>query len=148
MDLFDEKTMQNLLRKYGFQFSKSLGQNFLMDREVIDRIADACQCEGETVLEIGPGIGSLTQALARRAKKVIAIEADASLIPILRETLADFENIEIIHADAMKVDLEDTLGPYKDGPVKVCANLPYYITTPIMTRLLESRLFHSVTSMV
>lgn len=130
-----------IMERYGFNFKKGFGQNFLIDSNVLDNIADAAGiCEDDTVLEIGPGFGSLTQVIAERAKKVIALEIDHKLIPILNETLADYKNIEIINMDVLKSDIEELSREKNDGkPFKVVANLPYYITTPIIMDLLEKR---------
>ncbi len=130
-----------IMERYGFNFKKGFGQNFLIDSNVLDNIADAAGiCEDDTVLEVGPGFGSLTQVIAERAKKVIALEIDHKLIPILNETLADYKNIEIINMDVLKSDIEELSREKNDGkPFKVVANLPYYITTPIIMDLLEKR---------
>lgn len=128
-----------IMEHYGFNLKKGYGQNFLIDTNVLDNIADAAGiCEEDTVLEIGPGFGGLTQVIAERAKKVIALEIDNKLIPILNETLVDYNNIEIINMDVLKCDIEE-LAREKNGgkPFKVVANLPYYITTPIIMDLLE-----------
>ena len=140
-----------ILQKYGFHFQKKYGQNFLIDPHVLEkiiRIADIS--EDDCVLEIGPGIGTLTQYLAYAAKQVCAVEIDAMLIPILEETLQDWDNVKVVHADILKTDLDALLFGCGGGrPVKVAANLPYYITTPILMTLLESRLpVSSVTVMV
>jgi len=130
-----------IMERYGFNFKKGYGQNFLIDANILDNIADAAGiCEDDTVLEIGPGFGSLTQVIAERAKKVIALEIDHKLIPILNETLADYNNIEIINMDVLKSDIEALSKEKNEGkPFKVVANLPYYITTPIVMELLEKR---------
>ena len=140
------------MQRHGFSFSKGLGQNFLVNPSVCPRMAEmggANECAG--VLEIGPGIGVLTAELARRAKKVVAIELDDRLIPVLGETLAEFSNVRVIHGDALKLDLAAVIREnFADcESVAVCANLPYYITSPIIMALLESRLpISSVTVMV
>ena len=131
-------------RKYGFHNSKSLGQNFLTDESVIDDIVEASGTgPGDLVIEIGPGMGVLTAAAAERAGRVIAVEVDKRLIPVLSETLADYDNIEIINADIMKTDLKKIIDENRpeapDGSVRIMGNLPYYITTPILMKLLESR---------
>lgn len=151
MNLADINTLERLLKSEGFSFKKSLGQNFLIDDTVCPAMADAA-CDPNTgVLEIGPGVGVLTQELAKRAKRVVAIELDERLKKILPKTLGEFNNIKVIFGDAMKLDLE---GIIKDEftdceRVCVCANLPYYITSPIIMHLLESRLpIDSVTVMV
>ncbi len=151
MNLSDPRTIRELLAKSGFSFKKSLGQNFLIDPDVCPRMAQAA-CDSETgVLEIGPGIGVLTAELARRAKKVTAIELDERLKTVLPHTLADFGNIEIIYGDVMKLDLKQLLREkFADcEKIAVCANLPYYITSPIVMMLLESRLpVNKITVMV
>lgn len=136
-----------ILKRYGFVFQKRFGQNFLIDSHVLDKIMGAAAIRpDDLVLEIGPGIGTLTQHLACAARKVIAVEIDRSLIPILEETLEGFENTEIIHSDILKVDLARLVREQNQGkPIKVVANLPYYITTPILMDLLEKRI--PVTSM-
>ena len=150
MNLTDIRDIKALLARHGFHFSKSMGQNFLIADWVPQNIADAAGLdEGCAVLEIGPGIGLLTVQLARRAGKVAAVELDRSLLPILAETLADCPNAEVIPGDVMKLDLP-ALAAEKFGslPVKACANLPYNITTPVITKLLEAGCFQSVTVMI
>lgn len=139
--------LKELLARHNFSFSKSLGQNFLIDDNVLNKILDATHPDGDTcALEIGPGAGTLTQQLAGRFKKAVAIEIDSALIPILEETMADFDNFTLIHQDVMTVDLPALCRKEFDGaPFCVAANLPYYITTPIVMNLLESKL--PVTSM-
>ena len=140
-----------ILQKYGFHFQKKYGQNFLIDPHVLEKIIRIADISGDDcVLEIGPGIGTLTQYLAYAAKRVCTVEIDAMLIPILEETLRDWDNVTVIHADILKTDLDDLLRRCGDGrPVKVVANLPYYITTPILMTLLERRLpVSSITVMV
>lgn len=150
MDLCDIKEIRALLARHGFRFSKSMGQNFLIAGWVPREIASAASLDEYcAVLEIGPGIGPLTQRLARQAGKVAAIELDSSLLPILKETLADCPNVEIIPGDAMKLDLPELVRGRFDGlTVKACANLPYNITTPVITRLLEAGCFQSITVMI
>ncbi len=151
MVLTDIGTVRGLLEKHGFRFSKALGQNFLINPTVCPRMAEACGIGRDGgVLEIGPGFGVLTAELARRAGKVVAVELDERLPPILRETLAEFDNVTVISGDAMKLDLSALLKEQMgDRPVAVCANLPYYITSPVIMRLLESRLpVESITVMV
>lgn len=140
--LYSPKYVKEILSKYGFEFSKSLGQNFLIDGNIVRKIAEKANITGEDyILEIGPGIGTLTEELAQRAKKVVAIELDKNLMPILDETLGEYKNVEIINGDVLKVDLKRIIEEKLDnGPVKVVANLPYYVTTPIITKLLESNL--------
>lgn len=136
---------------FSLNFRKEFGQNFLINSSVVEDIAEACSANADsTVLEIGPGIGSMTAELAKRYRNVVALEIDRGLIPVLRYTLGDFHNVRVINEDVMKVDLDQLLAPYfAAGEVSVCANLPYYITTPILMKLLESGLpFRSVTVMV
>ncbi|MBR7185118.1 MAG: 16S rRNA (adenine(1518)-N(6)/adenine(1519)-N(6))-dimethyltransferase RsmA [Clostridia bacterium] len=151
MNLCDLGTIKQIMAAHGLTFRKEFGQNFLTRREVVEEIADRC-CDDEntTILEIGPGIGVLTQELAMRHRKVIAVEIDRGLIPVLHGTLAEYDNIELHNADVMEVDLPALLAPaFAEGPVAVCANLPYYITTPILMKLLESGLpFSTITVMV
>ncbi|MCF6464331.1 16S rRNA (adenine(1518)-N(6)/adenine(1519)-N(6))-dimethyltransferase RsmA [Clostridium sp. Cult2] len=140
--LYSPKYIREILDKYGFRFSKSLGQNFLIDGNIVRKIAQEGNITKEDyVLEIGPGIGTLTEELALNAKKVVGVELDKSLLPILEETLKDYDNVEIIHGDILKVDIkgliEEKLG---GGPIKVVANLPYYVTTPIIAKLIEEDL--------
>lgn len=150
MNLYDIKEIRALLARHGFRFSKSMGQNFLIADWVPRDIASAASLDEHcAVLEIGPGIGPLTQRLARQAGKVAAIELDSSLLPILKETLADCPNVEIIPGDAIKLDLPELVRGRFDGlTVKACANLPYNITTPVITRLLEAGCFQSITVMI
>lgn len=150
MNLCDYETIRALLERHGFHFSKALGQNFLIDPAIPQAIADASGADaGCGVLEIGPGIGPLTAELARRAGKVVSIELDDTLLPILRETLAEFPNAEILPGDAMKLDLAALAAERFSGlrPV-VCANLPYNITTPLLTRLVQAPCFESITVMI
>lgn len=140
-----------LMEKHGFTFSKSLGQNFIVNPSVCPRIAQEGGAErGVGVLEIGPGIGVLTAELARRAEKVVCLEIDARLLPILEETLAEFSNVTVIHADVLKTDLAALIDREFAGmETVVCANLPYYITSPVVMTLLEGRLpIRAVTVMV
>lgn len=150
MNLCDIKEIKALLARHGFHFSKSMGQNFLIAGWVPKDIAGAAGLnERCAVLEIGPGIGPLTQQLARQAGKVAAIELDSSLLPILQETLADCPNVEIIPGDVMKLDLPELVRGRFDGFTgKACANLPYHITTPVITKLLEANCFQSITVMI
>ena len=134
--------LRQVLAENGFRFTKSLGQNFLVDENVLDSIISGAQINSEScVLEIGPGFGTLTQRLCMHAKKVVAVEIDSDVIPVLKESTADFENIRVINADIMKTDIaaliSDEFGSKK---VKVCANLPYYITTPIIGALIKPSL--------
>lgn len=142
MDLTKPQTIQYIKQKYGFHMSKGLGQNFLCDPEVLEKIAVAAQLDADSgVLEIGPGIGVLTAALAKHAKKITAVEVDGRLLPVLEETLAEYRNIHVVHADILKLDLSRFIREeFADcSKVSIAANLPYYITTPILTRLLEAR---------
>jgi len=150
MNLCDIKDIKALLARHGFHFSKSMGQNFLIADWIPRDIADAAGLDERcAVLEIGPGIGSLTRQLASRAGKVIAVELDVSLLPILNETLADCPNVDIIPGDVMKLDLAAIVDERFDGlDVKACANLPYNITTPVITKFLEAGCFKSITVMV
>ncbi len=150
LNLTNVNEIKPLLAEYGFHFSKAKGQNFLTADWVPRRIAEeACVDAGAGVLEIGPGIGPLTQQLCLRAGKVVAVEVDRSLAPILRRTLGEFDNLEIVFDDVMKLDLKELVETRFPGLRRMaCANLPYYITSPILTLLLESRLFDSVTVMV
>ncbi len=149
--LSDIGTIKALLAKYGFSFSKSLGQNFLINPSVCPRMAEMSGAgNGIGVIEIGPGIGVLTYELAKLAKKVVAIELDKRLLPILDETLSDFHNIKVINADVLQIDLNSLIADEFDGmDVVVCANLPYYITSPVIMKLLEDKLpIKSITVMV
>lgn len=138
--LYSPKVMKYILDKYGFKFSKSLGQNFLIDGNIINKIAETAELdENSGVIEIGPGFGTLTQVLCSKAKKVVAIEVDKSLEKVHRETL-DYDNIKIIYEDFMKVDVVKLIDEEFQGmDVKIVANLPYYITTPIIMKILEER---------
>lgn len=150
MNLCDIKTIKQIMSVYGIKFHKEFGQNFLTDRGVVEDIADYC-CNGDskTILEIGPGIGTLTAALAERYERVISLEIDKGLIPVLSYTLDGYKNVTVINEDVMKADLEGILAPYFEDGVSVCANIPYYITTPILMKLLEARLpFDYITLMI
>lgn len=133
-----QKTIE-IIQKYEFAFQKKFGQNFLIDTRVLDKIiASAGVTKEDCVLEIGPGIGTMTQYLAESARHVVAVEIDSNLIPILKETLADYDNVTVIHDDILKVDINRITEEYNNGrPIKVVANLPYYITTPIIMGLFE-----------
>lgn len=151
MNLSDKKTIESVLRKHGFSFKKSLGQNFLINPDVCPQMAESACNKEMGVLEIGPGIGVLTKELSYTAKKVVAIELDERLRNVLPETLADCDNVEVIFGDAMKLDLHDIIKEkFADcNGVCVCANLPYYITSPIVMMLLESKLpIENITVMV
>lgn len=144
-------TVKEILQKHGFTFSKALGQNFLINPSVCPKMAEECGVdENSGVIEVGPGIGVLTNELAKRAKKVIAIELDKRLLPVLEETLGEYENVKVINDDVMKLDLNKLISEEFEGMnVCVCANLPYYITSPIVMRLLEEKLnVSSITVMV
>ena len=151
MDLFNLSVIRSLMSEAGIAFRKEFGQNFLINRIIPEDIADSCADFSEMmILEIGPGIGCLTQELAIRYKKVVAVEIDTGLIPILERTMAEYDNVTVINDDIMKVDLAALVERYSEGmPVAVCANLPYYITTPILMRLLESGVkFSQITVMI
>ena len=151
MNLCDIKNIKQIMTMFSLNFRKEFGQNFLTNNMVVEDIADNCCTDtGSTVLEIGPGIGSLTQELSLRYKNVVALEIDRGLIPVLKYTLDSCKNVNIINEDVMKADLVAILRPYFDaGKVSVCANLPYYITTPILMKLLESELpFEYITVMI
>lgn len=141
-NLSDISVVRGVLSKHGFNFSKALGQNFLINPSVCPRMAENCGADENTgVIEIGAGIGVLTAELAKRAKKVVSIELDTRLLPVLSETLGEFDNVEIVNADVMKTDLHALIKEKFQGmDVVVCANLPYYITSPIITMLLEEKL--------
>lgn len=150
-NLSDISVIRRVMEKHGFNFSKALGQNFLINPTVCPRMAEMCGADENTgVIEVGAGVGVLTAELAKRAKKVVCIELDTRLLPVLDETLADFDNIEIINADVMKTDLKSLIEEKFQGMrVVVCANLPYYITSPVITLLLESKLpIEAVTVMI
>lgn len=137
--LSSHQATKEVVQKHNFKFSKSLGQNFLIDTNVIDRILEGARVkEGDYVIEVGPGIGTLTKEMGRSAEKVVAIEIDKTLIPILEETLEDFPNIEVINQDILKVNVQELVKEkLNGGQVKLVANLPYYITTPIVMKFLE-----------
>lgn len=150
-DLSDISTIKSILSKYGFTFSKALGQNFLVNGSVCPKMAEMCGAqEGVGVLEVGPGIGVLTKELAERADKVVSIELDERLPEVLADTLSDYDNVKIVNADVLKLDLNALIEEeFHNMRVVVCANLPYYITTPVIMKLLESRLpVESITVMV
>ena len=145
-----QKTIE-ILQKYGFRFQKKFGQNFLIDPHVLDKIVAAAEIRPEDfVIEIGPGIGTLTQYLAYQAREVCAVEIDSNLLPILEDTLSDWDNVTVIHQDILKLDLAALLKEKNQGrPAKIVANLPYYITTPIIMGLFESHVpLESLTVMV
>lgn len=138
MKLYAPSTIREIKEKYGFRLSKSLGQNFLTDKNIIDKIIDAADIgEKDLVIEIGPGIGVLTLEAAAKAKKVIAIEIDRNLIPILQDTLAETDNVEVLNQDVLKTNLQQIIDDAACEKVKIIGNLPYYITTPIIMSVLE-----------
>ena len=142
-NLTDVSYIKGLLARHKFRFSKEFGQNFIIDPEVCPRmVSEAGITEAYNVLEIGPGVGVLTTELARRAKKVVAIEIDKHLKPLLAETLADYDNVQVVFGDALKLNLHELLKEHftEGEPVAVCANLPYYITSPVLMKLLEEKL--------
>jgi len=139
-NLGNPKNTIEIIQKYEFMFQKKFGQNFLIDTHVLEKIiSSAGVTKEDCVLEIGPGIGTMTQYLAENARQVVAVEIDKNLIPILGETLAGYDNVTVINEDILKVDIKEIAEKYNDGrPIKVVANLPYYITTPIIMGLFES----------
>ncbi len=140
--LFSPKVTKDILDTYRFKFTKSLGQNFLIDGNILDKICEGADITKEDdVLEIGPGIGTLTQILCEKASTVVAVEIDKNLIPILSETMNEYDNLQIINDDILKMDLHTLIkDKFNNKKIKVAANLPYYITTPIVMKLLEKRL--------
>lgn len=139
--LYSPKVVREIIDLYDFSFKKSLGQNFLIDKNFVDKIVDAAEIEGENVLEIGPGIGTISYEMAKTAKKVVVIEIDKSLIPILEQNLEEFDNVKIINEDILKVDLAKLVEEEFAGEsFKVVSNLPYYITTPIIEKLITTGL--------
>lgn len=137
--LYSPKVVREIIDLYDFKFKKSLGQNFLIDKNFVDKIVDAAEIENQNVLEIGPGIGTITYEMAKLAKKVVAIEIDQTLIPILEENLGEFENTKVINEDILKVDLKKLVKEEFNGEsFKVVSNLPYYITTPIIEMLITT----------
>lgn len=150
-DLGNPKNTIEIIQKYQFAFQKKFGQNFLIDTHVLEKIIRAAGVtKDDLVLEIGPGIGTMTQYLAEASRQVIAVEIDSNLIPILKETLADYENVLVINQDILKVDINQLAKEHNGGrPIKVVANLPYYITTPIIMGLFESHVpMDNITVMV
>lgn len=142
MQLTNIGVIKDLFERHGFSFTKSLGQNFLINPSVCPKIAEMGGCKsGVCALEIGTGVGVLTQELAKRCDKVVAVEIDTGLKPILEETLAEYDNVEVVFADVMETDLKALIAEkFGDSEVVVCANLPYYITSPVIMRVLEERL--------
>ena len=150
-DLANPTRTIEVLNKYGFHFQKRFGQNFLIDSHILEKIMEGAEVtEEDCVLEIGPGIGTMTQYLAEHAREVIAVEIDKALIPVLEDTLSAYDNVTVINEDILKVDIEKIVKEHNQGkPVKVVANLPYYITTPIIMGLFESHVpLKSITVMV
>ncbi len=141
-NLANVQVVKEILSESGFKFSKSLGQNFLIDETILDKMIENGEINKDVnVIEIGPGFGTLTQKLCMNAKKVVSIEIDSSVIPILTENTKEFDNLKIVNCDVMKTDLKALIKQeFSDGPIKVAANLPYYITTPIIMMLLEQEL--------
>ena len=141
---------KKIVEKYGFSFKKNFGQNFLVDERVLGKIVSSAEIsKDDVVIEVGPGIGTLTQALAKEAYKVVAVEIDTTLVPILGELLSDCDNIEIINEDILKVDVNAIAEKYPDKKIKMVANLPYYITTPIIMNVLENHIpVESITVMI
>lgn len=140
MELTSPKVIKEIAERFGFSFSKGLGQNFLLDSQVLDKIADAADID-DGVLEVGPGFGVLTKRLCETGKKVVSVEIDKRLIPVLDFTLAQFDNVKIIEKDILKTDVKALIDEEFDGKrISVAANLPYYITTPIITKLIEEKL--------
>lgn len=139
--LTSPRRIKSIMERYGFRFSKSLGQNFIIDDHVIDRITAGADIRPEDyVLEIGPGIGVMTDALCELAGKVVSIEIDSALIPVLKETVGHHDNLTVIHRDVLKVDLHELIESHFEGKApKLVANLPYYVTTPIVMKFLEER---------
>ena len=151
MNLSDIRTIREVMNTYGISAQKKFGQNFLTDESVLDEIVDGSGITGEdTVLEIGPGLGTLTAKLAGKARNVVAVEIDEALIPVLDHTLGDLDNVEVIKGDILKCDIREVYARYGNGRgLKVVANLPYYITTPIVLKLLEfNDIIESITVMV
>ncbi|AOY75490.1 16S rRNA (adenine(1518)-N(6)/adenine(1519)-N(6))-dimethyltransferase RsmA [Clostridium formicaceticum] len=135
------KKTREIIEQYQFKFSKSLGQNFLIDKNILEKIVEGAGVTKEdNVIEVGPGIGSLTQHIAEKGKSVVAIEIDKSLLPILKDTLQSYDNVEVIHEDVLKLDIHSLIHQKFHGKkVKVIANLPYYVTTPIVMKFLEEK---------
>jgi len=147
---FTPKKVKAVLAKHDFKFKKSLGQNFLTDKNILQKIVMAAEVSDEDViLEVGPGAGALTQTLAAQAFQVMAVELDQTLLPILKETLQDYANVVVVHGDVMKINIQELMSYYPGKRWKLVANLPYYITTPVIMRFLEERIpLHSLTVMV
>ena len=143
MRIADYSVTKAVLERHGFTFKKSFGQNFLTDTNILQKIVDTAEIDKQVnVIEIGPGIGALTEFLAENAAEVMAFEIDDRLVPILADTLRDFDNVTVVNQDILKVDLNQYIAEFKNPelPIKVVANLPYYITTPILMHLIESKI--------
>ena len=148
--LYSPKVVRDIIDLYGFRFSKSLGQNFLIDKNFVDKIVEGADIEGKNVIEVGPGIGTISYEMAKTCKNLVLIEVDETLIPILEENMSDFDNVTIIHQDILKTDLKEIQDKYFDGEgFDFVSNLPYYITTPIIEKIFEDDLdCNSMTIMV
>lgn len=148
--LYSPKVVKEIIDLYGFKFSKSLGQNFLIDKNFVDKIVDGADIAGKNVIEVGPGIGTISYEMAKTCKKLVLIELDSSLIPILEENMSDFRNVTIINQDILKTNLKEIQDKYFGGePFEFVSNLPYYITTPIIEKIFEEDLdCQSMTIMV
>ena len=148
--LYSPKVVKEIIDLYGFRFSKSLGQNFLIDKNFVDKIVDGADIAGKNVIEVGPGIGTISYEMAKTCKKLVLIELDSSLIPILEENMSNFRNVTIINQDILKTDLKEIQYKYFGGePFEFVSNLPYYITTPIIEKIFEEDLdCRSMTIMV
>ena len=139
--LYSPKVVKEIIDFYGFRFSKSLGQNFLIDKNFVDKIVDGADISGKNVIEVGPGIGTISYEMAKTCKKLVLIEVDETLIPILHENMSDFRNVTIINQDILKTDLKEIQDKYFDGEsFEFVSNLPYYITTPIIEKIFEEDL--------
>lgn len=139
--LYSPKVVKEIIDFYGFRFSKSLGQNFLIDKNFVDKIVDGADIAGKNVIEVGPGIGTISYEMAKTCKKLVLIEVDETLIPILEENMSDFDNVTIINQDILKTDLKEIQDKYFGGEsFEFVSNLPYYITTPIIEKIFEEDL--------
>ena len=139
--LYSPKVIKEIIDFYGFRFSKSLGQNFLIDKNFVDKIVDGADISGKNIIEVGPGIGTISYEMAKTCKKLVLIEVDETLIPILHENMSDFDNVTIINQDILKTDLKEIQDKYFDGEsFEFVSNLPYYITTPIIEKIFEEDL--------
>ena len=148
MELTNIGVIKELLARHNFRFSKSLGQNFLTNPQIPEQIAALAGDNQTSVLEIGPGMGTLTVKLAQAAKQVLCVEVDETLKPVLAETLATYKNVSVVYRDFLKADIPELLATLPEGRVNACANLPYYITSPVLAKLIESRAFGRITVMV